>query len=121
LKLNDLLSLRFDEKGGKETIQRALSKTKWLERFADDPEQITLEALESLYRKVVKKYPAKIGYIQTSGDDSFLCMIKNFDSQQWVETIYFVSFYECMAKVILVQYAYCIKGINFHDKERKVE
>lgn len=117
--LREILNLRFDVEGNKEKLQKALSKTKWLERFADNPEDITLEVLESLYRKVITKYPAKIGYIQSAGDGSMLCMIKNFENYHWIETIYFISFWECMAKVVLVQYGYCIKGINFQDKERK--
>lgn len=119
--LQEILQLRIDQRGNKERLQKALSKTKWLERFADSPEDITLEMLESLYRKVITKYPAKMAYIQSAGDESMLCMIKNYETHQWIETIYFKSFWECMAKVILVQYGYCIKGINFQDKERGTE
>ena len=117
--LKDILYLRIDVDGNKEKIQKALSKTKWLERFKGNPENITLELLEKLYKKIVKKYEVRIAYIQNAGDGSMCCMIKNFKTHTWVETIYFVSFWECMAKVILVQYGYCKKGIKFKDKGEK--
>lgn len=119
MKLQDILSIRIDEDGGKQKLERALSKTSWLEKFSDDTSKITLEKLESLYKSVSNKYPAKIGYIQPAGDDSMLCMIKNVESHSWIETIYFKSFWECMAKVIIVQYAYCIKGVKFKDRGDK--
>lgn len=118
--LQEILGLRYDVEGNKKRLQKALSKTKWLERFADNPEDITLEVLESLYRKVITKYPAKIGYIKSAGNGSMLCMIKNYETHKWIETIYFISFWECMAKVILVQYGYCILGIKFKDKDKDI-
>lgn len=116
MKLSEILSVNIEIENGKEKLQKFLSKLSWLEKFKDDPTKITLEKLESLYRVTSKKYPARIAYIQNAGDGSFLCMIKNTETHAWVETIYFKSFWECMAKVIIVQYAYCVKGIKFKDK-----
>lgn len=118
MKLQEIINVKFDEQGEK-ILRKALSKTKWLERFSENPKEIDLLVLEKLYRKIIKKYKVGIAYIQNATEKSMLCMIKNYETNQWVETIYFINFWECMAKVILVQYGYCIKGINFKDKERK--
>ena len=113
--LHDILRFRVDEDGGKERIQKALSKTKWLERYADNPEDITLEVLESLYKAVVKKYNGGIGYIQNAGDGSMVCMIKRYDDHKWITSIYFITFWEMMAKLILALYGHYIKGIIFQE------
>lgn len=116
--LQDVLMIRYDSTDGKARLQKALSKTKWLERYAEQPEAIELEVLESLYKAVVKKYSGGIGYIQNAGDDSMVCMIKDYTDHNWIHSIYFVSLWEMMAKVILTLYGHYIKGIDFHNNNK---
>ena len=114
MKLKELIRKEIKTESDKALLQLALSKTKWLQKYK--PEDITLELLEKLYYKLTHKYPVRIGYIQNAGDDSFVCMLKHSQSHEWIETIYFIGFYECMAKVILVLYGYIVKGLKFEGE-----
>lgn len=115
MKLGDYIALDCRADGSKLLLQKALSKTSWLEKLSEMPSDITLEMMESLYRKVKKTYPVTIGYIQESNTDSMICMVKNSETHEWIETIYFQSFFEMMAKVILVLYGYCKLGLKFKE------
>ena len=105
-----LLDLR--EQDNKALLKVALSKLKWLERFS--PEEITIDILENVYKKVISKYPAQIAYIQ-SGSDSWVIMIKNTETHAWVNTVYSLTLFEGMAKTVLTLYAYFVKEIVFHN------
>jgi len=94
-------------------IKLALSKTKWLEKYSQDIEKITLSVLERLYEKIVEKYDAQIAYIQPAGDNSWVIMIKNNKTHAWITTVYSKTLFEGMAKAILALYGYLVKGINF--------
>ena len=94
-------------------IKVALSKTKWLEKYSQDTEKITISVLEKLYEKIVEKYDAQIAYIQPAGDNSWAIMIKNNKTHAWVTTVYSKTLFEGMAKAILVLYGYLVKGTNF--------
>lgn len=110
-KLEDFVRMKCEAEEDIELLQRVLSKTSWLNKF--EPEEITLQVLEKLYWKIVRKYHARIAYIQHAGDDSFIAMIKLDVGSLWLESVYFIGFFEGMAKAILVLYGYFIKGINF--------
>ncbi len=116
MKLKEIIDIDCRASEGVEKLKRALVKTSWLDRF--EPEQITIEVLEKAYKKIEAKYPARISYISNAGDNSMLAMIKRTDNHRWIETVYFISFWECMAKTILVLYGYFIKGVKFKDKEK---
>jgi hypothetical protein len=119
MKFEDIVGIDCREAENKQKLRKALTKTKWLERFT--PDEIDIEVLEKLYKKVANKYPVRIAYIQNASNDSMLVMMKNIESNAWIYTAYFISFWECMAKVILVMYGYIIMGINFKDKDRRWE
>lgn len=118
--ISEYLAMSYKEPESKLKLQKVLTKTKWLEKYGDKPQEITLDKLQHLYNLLSHKYTASIAYIQPAGDDSMCCMIKNSETHQWIETIYFISFYECLAKVILVFYGYFIKKLNFKDVGRVV-
>lgn len=117
MKLEDFLVLDIRVEGNKELLQRALSKTKWLEKFS--PKEIEIEVLETLYKKVVKKYDGGIAYVQNAGDDSWSFMIRNHKTNAWINTIYAYTLFEGMAKTVLVLYGYYIRGMKFKDAEEK--
>lgn len=122
MKTSDLLELKFDE-DSKELLTKVLLKTTWLERF--QPEDLTVEKLEVLYNKVRRKYPGRISYILPAGGPedvkgtginekapqiSYACYLINSKTQQRIGLIYFISVWECLAKSILLLYAYFVKG-----------
>jgi hypothetical protein len=113
MKLADILRMNCED--GVEPLQRALSKTSWLEKYAEEPSEITMAILESLYKAVVKKYPGGIAYISHSNQTSWAAMIKHNTTHAWIETVFFITFYECLAKTLLVMYGYFVKGIKFKD------
>lgn len=97
-------------------LKKALSKTKWLEKL--DPEEITIEKLESLCKQVSKKYPIHVAYIMNHKDGFSTAMIKNSKTNSWIETVYFQTFFELAAKSILVFYGYIVKQMDFKDTLR---
>lgn len=118
MKTSDLLELKFDD-DSKELLTKVLLKTTWLERFK--PEDLTVEKFEELYNKVRKKYPGRISYIIPAGGSgeginekatrvSYGCCLINTKTQKKIGMIYFVSVWECLAKSILLLYAYFVKG-----------
>ena len=111
-----IIDMKCGTDDSENTLRKALSKTKWLEKL--DPEDISIEILLKVYLKVMKKYSVKIGYIQHSDEESFIAMIKSTETHHWIKTIYFVSWFEGMAKIMLALYAYTILGINMKDEMR---
>jgi len=114
--LEKLLVLDLRVEGNEELLKTGLSKLKWLERFEAD--EITIDVLEKLYSKLIKKYPAHIGYIQDAGDNSWVFMIKHKETHTWINTVYGITLFEGMAKTILTFYGYFIKENPFHDTKR---
>jgi len=98
-------------------IKQILTKTKWLEKFADTPENLTLDVLERLYKKVIKKYPAQIGYIQNAGDNSWAFSLKHTETHEWLYTIYAYTLWEGIAKSLIVLYAVFIKNIPLEERK----
>lgn len=115
MKFQDIIRLDYSSEENQRKIKKALSKTRWLERY--DPDEITIEVLSKLYMKVVKKYPGRIAYIQHASENSMVVMVKNTKTSAWIESAHFQSWYECVAKVILILYGYFILEINFRDQD----
>lgn len=113
MKLVDIIRMNCED--GIELLQKALSKTSWLEKYAEEPTEITMAVMESLYKAVIKKYSGGIAYISRSSQTSWAAMIKNNTTHAWIETVFFITFYECLAKTLLVMYGYFVKGIKFKD------
>jgi hypothetical protein len=116
MRLEDIIGLDYSVEENKAKIRKALSKTKWLERF--EPEEITIEKLSSLYMAVTKKYPGRIAYIQHASEKSMVAMIKNTKTSAWIESIHFIDWFECVAKVLLVLYGYFVLETYFKDRDR---
>jgi len=114
--LEDILSFDIRVGENNKRLRTALTKTKWLERFS--PEELTIEVLEKIYRKVIKKYPGSLAYIQSAGEDSWAFMVRQEETGAWIHTVYAITLFEGIAKVILVMYGYFIKGLTFKDEKR---
>jgi len=118
MKLEDILYLKIDNDKSLTKLQKAVLKTKWFKRF--DLDELTLEVLEEGYKKVIKKYPVRIAYINSASEKAWSFMIKEVVEHQHIYTIIAQNLYEGMCKSILVLYGYIELGKMF-DSERKVD
>lgn len=109
LKLSQILSLDLRNDGALETLNEALYKLP----FFKDETSIEIEAIETAIKKMQKKYPIKLAYININTTDDedeppyyYSCMIKRTDDHKHVKTIWGVTLYEAMAKVALLMFGY---------------
>lgn len=114
--LEKTLRADFRNKKEAEGFLKVLKRIEWLKSFKE--EEITVELLEKVYKKVQRKHKnkAKVAYAQAANSESFSIMIRNEETGQWIYTIYAISLLEAISKVILVLYAYLEKGVLFNDK-----
>ena len=118
MKLEDILHLKINSDKSFTKLQKAVLKTKWFKRF--DLDELTLEVLEEGYKKVIKKYPVRIAYINSASEKAWSFMIKEVVEHQHIYTIIARTLYEGMCKSILVLYGYIELGKMF-SSERKVD
>lgn len=118
MKLEDILHMKIDDNESLTKLQKAVLKTKWFRRFEAD--ELTLEVLEEGYKKVIKKYPVRIAYINSASEKAWSFMIKEVVEHQHIYTIIARTLYEGMCKSILVLYGY-IELDKMFSSERKVD
>lgn len=115
-KLKSIIRLDVREDKNRQKLVKALLKTKWLKKFDLDAIEST-KLLEKLYRKVIKKYPGHISYVMSDGENqTWALMVKNSDTGEWIFTVYAVTLWEGLAKVLLVLYGYHILGYKFRNE-----
>lgn len=114
-KVEKVLSIDIRKPGSEKKLRQILAKLSWFERFA--PEDITLDVLEKCYLKVTKKYPGELGYVLSSGDKSWVFMVRNSETGDWIHSVHAITLWEGLAKCLIVLYAHFIKNIPFYTKE----
>lgn len=110
-----VLLLDMRKKENEDKIRSLLVKTKWLAKF--EKEELTVEILEKCYRKVTKKYPAYLSYIMSCSEESWSFMLKNSDDHKWIETVYAITLFEGLAKILIVLYGHFVKNMAFKYEE----
>lgn len=116
--MEKLIMLKVENEKDLLRLKKAVLKTKWFKRFELD--ELTLEILEEGYKKIIKKYPIRIAYIQASSENAWGFMIKETKSHQHVRTVIARDLYEGMCKSILVLYGVIFLGKKF-NLERDIE
>lgn len=104
MKLSNLLQLDCREKENKRELNEALHKLP----FFSDKEKITIFDVEKAINKIQSKYNIFLGYILCVGaaDGRYSLMIKNPETQEHLRTLFAISIYEGLCKVLLFEYAY---------------
>lgn len=72
-----------------------------------EAEELIVEDLEEAIRKMTKKYPVQLSYImrnQNEEEEYYSLMIKNFNTGEWVKTVYGQSIFEGLAKAVIYMY-----------------
>lgn len=115
LKLNDILQLDLDKKGNELLLRKALTKTPFFKN--SNPEDLGVEDLEKIVKKIRKKYPVTISYIMLGPlDENFYSFsLKENEEHKHIGTIYGRTLFEGFAKSILLLYSY-IKN-NYRKEE----
>lgn len=121
--LLELINLKCKNEENKKRLFKAIIKLKWVKKKKLKIEDINVEFLEKLLNKIEKKYPVILGYIINNKDfnlGNWGFMIKQNDKKNnkydHIETVYSQTIDEGLAKVILVLYAYIVKGVKFNLK-----
>jgi hypothetical protein len=107
LKLSEVLQLDTRIKGNKRLL---VDKLMELPMFADKLIQpVTMEILEDLMWKIMKKYPVQLSYIMAGPTDEryYSIMIKERETHKHLKTIHCHTIFEGFAKTVLYLYAYC--------------
>lgn len=110
-KIEKIINLKISSEKDLEGLKKVLLKIKWFK--GSSLEKLTLINLEKAYRKIVKKFPARISYIQQASDKAWAFQIRREDNFLWLNTIYAESIEEGLIKVILTLYAHFVLGIKF--------
>lgn len=115
-KITDFIRIDIREGDNLSRLKRAVLKTKWFSRFTED--QLTLETIETGYRKVSEKYDVGVSYIMRASAHSWSVAVQDFNTHKWVESFTAMSLYEAMCKTMLVLYAYVELGIKFRSEDK---
>lgn len=105
MKLSEILQLDLRVKENHEALSEALLK---LPFFGRKP---SVDELELAVWKMQKKYPVRLSYVMPSTieDQFYSFMIKNWNTNEWLKTIYAMTMYEGFAKTALYMFGYIQK------------
>lgn len=113
MKIAKLLNADMREEGNVELLHEALFKLPFFKEYKKAP---TTDQIESAIKKMQKKYPVQLSYINTApgaNDDEpllyYSLMVKRTDNHQHVKTVYAMTLFEGLAKVALLMYAFIQK------------
>lgn len=110
MKLSEILQLDAREADIEPILKRALIKI--VPPLKDkDQNDISVEVLEKVARKVAKKYDIGIAYILSGPSDEsyYSFMIKSLDKHEHIDTVYAMTIFEGFAKSIIRMFAYIKK------------
>lgn len=101
---NDILNLDCRVKENKEIIQKVLKKIKPLEKYS---EEIKIEVLENLLKKICIKYSFEIEYIipRMHDNESKIIWEIKIKNEGTSKQIFGISLYECISKSIIYTYS----------------
>lgn len=109
MKLEDIIRMPIQDEEDLLRLKKAVTKTKWFSRF--DANDLTTDVLETGYRKVIQKYPARISYIMNASENAWSFMIR--ENGTHVTTIICKTLYEGLCKTIIALYGYNVLGKKF--------
>jgi len=110
LKLSQILQLDAREADIEPILKKALIKV--VPPLKDkDPDDITIDVLEKVARKIAQKYDVGIAYILSgpSKESYYSFMVKSLDKHEHIDTVFAQTMFEGFAKSIIRMFAYIKK------------